>query len=113
MTTKIGLAGSEATVPDPVYDGPYEQAATMIGASTRVIDGTRKRHVSAQKYRFDVVWEGLSNAELSTLTTELNRKADLSWEPPSGGDYTVQIDTYTIQAFTQDTWKVVASMEQV
>lgn len=113
MTTQIGLSGSEATVPDPVYDGPYEQTPTMIGASQRTLDGTRKRHIAAQKRTWRVVWQALTTAQRSTLTTELDRKADLSWLPPDGGTYTVQVDSYTIDAFTQDTWAITAVLEQV
>jgi len=113
MTTKIGVSGNEATVPDPVYDGPYEQTPTMVGTSQRMIDGTRKRHIAAQKRTWRVVWAGLTSAQRATLTTELDRKADLSWKPPDGGTYTVQIDSYTVEAFTQNTWRVSVVMEQV
>lgn len=113
MTTKIGLPGSEETVPDPIYDGPYEQTSTMVGTSQRTLDGTRKRHIAAQKKRWLVVWQALTTAQQNTLTTELNRKADLSWKPPTGSTYTVQVDSYTVDAFTQSTWQVTAIMEQV
>lgn len=113
MTTQIGLSGSEATVPDPVYDGPYEQTPTMIGASQRTLDGTRKRHIAAQKTTWRVVWQGLTMAQRNAITAELNRKSDLSWKPPTGGTYTVQVDSYTSDAFTQDTWAITAVLEQV
>jgi hypothetical protein len=33
----------------------------------------------------------LSTAEKDALVTELRRPSDLSWEPPSGGSYTVHV----------------------
>jgi hypothetical protein len=113
MTTQIGLSGSEATVPDPVYDGPYEEMSTMIGASARMLDGTRKRHITARKRTWRVVWEGLTDSALTTLTAELNRKSDLSWQPPNGGTYVVQADGYIVEAFTHNTWRVTVTLEEV
>ncbi len=112
MTTKIGLSGAEATVNDPLRNSEYEQRADQIGGAERALDGTRKRHLVAQKRRWTVTWV-LTDAELSALTTELNRQADLSWQPPTGSTFTVQCDNYTVRPYAKAHWILTAVLEEV
>lgn len=115
MTTKIGLSGSEATVLDPVVEPAYETTATQVGGVRRSLSGARIRHIAALKRTWSVTWAGMTAAQLTTLTAELSRQANLSWMPPDGGTYTVQCDTYTASPMPQapDYWQVTATLEEV
>ena len=115
MTTKIGLSGSEATVLDPVVEPAYEITATQLGGTRRTLSGARIRHIEAQKRTWSVTWSGMTSAQLTTLVTELNRQANLSWKPPDGGTFTVQCDTFLTSPMPQapDYWQVTATLEEV
>ncbi len=114
MTTKIGLAGSEATVADPDAES-YEIETVIIGTSERTLDATLKTHTADYKKRWHVSWKGLTTAQASTITAELDRESNLSWYPPEGSSYTVQmIGGYQKRPMlTLDAWQIETVLEQV
>lgn len=114
MTTKIGLAGSEVAVADPDAEN-YEIEQVIIGASERTLNATLKTHTAGYKKRWHVGWKGLSTAQASAITTELDRKSNLSWYPPEGSNYTVQmINGYRKQPMlTTSSWQIETVLEQV
>lgn len=110
MTVRIGLAGAEATVPDP-HAPSYRVALIPVRSYQRAGDGTLRADYTANKRQWTVEWRGLSSTDYSNLWTELMRESALSWEPPEGGDYTVVVISassgrfgqyYTVQAVLEE-----------
>jgi hypothetical protein len=110
MTTKIGLSGSEATVPDPLINEPYEIGSGFIGASTRSINGTLLTHRAARKQTWRVIWRTTAPDD---ITDELNRLANLSWQPPEGGTYTVSVRDYKKTPLNASLYQIEAFLEEV
>jgi hypothetical protein len=111
MTTKIGLSGSEATVPDPIISEPYEIGSGFIGASVRTVNGTLKTHRAARKQTWRVIWRTTSP---DTITDELDRLSDLSWQPPEGGSYTVALQgNYRKMPLNASLYQIEAMLEEV
>lgn len=112
VTTKIGLSGSEATVKNPAKNS-YKKSNKQLGGSQRTADGTRKRHITATKGTWSVTWEMLDSTERSTLVTELNRQVTLSWQPPEGSTYSVQVDEYSETPQGVGLFIINATLEEV
>jgi len=110
MTTKIGLSGSEATVPDPLINEPYEIGSGFVGASVRTINGTLVTHRVARKQTWRVIWR---TASPDTITDELDRLANLSWQPPEGGTYTVVVREYRKRPLNASLYQIDAMLEEV
>jgi len=102
VTTKIGVSGSETTVPDPHRPG-YTASAADVAHSERALDGSLNTLFVAAKRRWHVEWRLLTAAQRTSLWTELMRQQHLSWQPPEGGTYTVRV--------TNPTWRQTASAD--
>lgn len=112
MTTTIGIYGSEATVPDPVKES-HQPVYELVGASGRTLNATRIRHVVTQKRRWPKLEFICTSAEKTTLTTELDREADLHFLSPDGSTATVQADSYEVERLTSGMYSVRVSLEEV
>lgn len=112
MTTKIGLAGSEQTVPEPHRPG-YAVTTLPVAGSERALDGTLNTLWVAQKARWHVEWRLLTAAQRTTLWTELTRQAHLSWQPPEGGAYTVRAMSAAWRETGAGVYAVDADLEEV
>ena len=111
-TTKLGLSGSEVTVANPNVD--FVEYDEIIGASVRTLDGTLQTNYTATKKRWRVRWAYLTDAELTTLQTEIVRTSDLSWVPPSGDStYTVHVLPSPTVRHLERGWEVLAEMLEV
>lgn len=95
MTTKIGITGSEATVPDP-YMETYRYELFFVQSSQRALSGTNRRQIAAQKRRWHVEWRMVNATMRSTIMTELNRTITLSFITPEGSTYNVHVNSYNI-----------------
>jgi len=94
MSAQIGVSGSLATVPNPVHVPAYGMTVEHRGSQYETKSGTTRRHVAATKRTWTPMWEALSSADYTTLTTELNRTAQLVWAPDAtmgGGSYNVLV----------------------
>jgi hypothetical protein len=95
MTTKIGISGSEATVPDPHMD-TYRYEPFFVQSSQRALDGTNRRQLVTQKRRWHVEWRMVDATMRSTIMTELNRAITLSFITPEGSTYSVMVNSYNV-----------------
>ncbi len=91
VVCKLGLSGAEATFGNPTVDPEYHEGPELLSSSQRALNGTLQTCYETYKERWQVTWALLSTAEKDLLVTELRRASDLSWEPPSGGSYTVHV----------------------
>jgi len=113
MTTRIGLSGAEVTVPDPVVDPDYEESPELLAGVQRALDGTLQACYAGSKLRWRVTWQMLTAAQRTTLVTELTRASNLSWEPPTGGSYTVHVVPSPDVRGTPLGWTVRAELMEV
>jgi len=113
MTTKIGLSGSEASVPDPLL-GDYAVDDAIIAGAERTLDGTlRTQYVAAKKRWPNVVWRGVTSTQRDTLLGELRRLAHLSWKPPETGTFTVRVVSSSWRKLSATRYEVTAELEEV
>ena len=91
MTCKLGMSGAEVTFDNPTVDPTYEEGPELLAGSQRALDGTLQSCYVTYKARWRVTWALLATADKDALVAELRRASDLSWEPPSGGSYTVHV----------------------
>jgi len=112
MTTKIGLSGSLATVPDPSKE--MTQTDVYIASHQRALDGAALSQYVAAKKSWKVSWKHLTATQLATLLTELRRQAHLVWEPPDSGSYTIYVtEPPTFKQTTATRYELSVSLEQV
>jgi hypothetical protein len=81
MAHKIGVSGSEYTLPVAPEAGTYEVGAVPLAGMTRALDGTALTHYVADKRRWAGHWSGLTTAQRDFIMAELRRQAHLSWYP--------------------------------
>lgn len=113
MTTKIGLSGSEASVPDPLLSD-YVVEDNIIAGAERTLDGTlRTQFVAAKKRWPSVVWRGVTSTQRDTLLGELRRLAHLSWKPPESGTFTVRVVSSSWRKLNAARYEVTAELEEV
>lgn len=113
MTTKIGLSGSEASVPDPLLSD-YVVEDNIIAGAERTLDGTlRTQFVAAKKRWPSVVWRGITSTQRDTILTELRRMAHLSWQPPESGTFTVRVVSSSWRKLNAARYEVTAELEEV
>lgn len=113
MTTKIGLSGSEATVPDPLLS-EYVVEDNIIAGAERVLSGALRTQFVAAKRRWpSVVWRGVTSTQRDTLLGELRRLAHLSWQPPETGTFTVKVVSSSWRKLNAARYEVTAELEEV
>lgn len=113
MTTKIGLTGSEANVPDPLLS-EYVVEDNIIAGAERVLSGAlRTQFVAAKKRWPSVIWRGVTSTQRDTLLGELRRLAHLSWQPPESGTFTVKVVSSSWRKLNAARYEVTAELEEV
>ena len=113
VSCKLGLSGAEATFDNPTVDPEYHEGPELLASSQRALDGTLQTCYGTYKGRWQVTWSLLSTAEKDALVTELRRASDLSWEPPSGGSYTVHVVPSPTVTLDPLGWTVRAELVEV
>lgn len=112
MICKIGLPGATVTFPAPSSE--MTRRSVKVGASRRAVNGTLVTHYVAVKYTWSLTWHGLTTAEKDALLVELRRLATLSWEPPTGGSYSVVAKDPDDRLFSPTPrWQVSVELEEV
>jgi|GEM_PF-6594258 len=116
MTTQLYRVGEAAvTVADPVY--PYVKRRMRNASSQRALDGTLITQQTTHKYGWDVIWQGLTSAQKTTLFTELDRSQAMTWKPPDEATtYTVHVVSEIVIEPTDATlehWNITAGLEEV
>ena len=98
MAHKIGLSGSEYTLPVNPEAETYDVGIVSLAGMGRALDGSALTHYVAAKRRWRGHWTGLTAAQRDSIMTELERQAHLSWYP-------VEADTtqYTVRVLSA-TW---------
>ena len=93
MAHKIGLSGSEYTLPANPEAETYEVGAVQLAGMGRALDGSALTHYVAAKRRWRGHWAGLTTAQRDSIMTELERQAHLSWYPVEAPttQYTVRV----------------------
>lgn len=83
MTTQLYRTGESAvTVRDPDEAPRFARNLIRVGGTWRTLDGSGKQHVTAAKWRWEVSWTMLTDAQYTTISTELQRLVPMSWSPP-------------------------------
>ena len=113
MTCKLGLSGTEATFANPTVDPAYEEGPELLASSQRALDGTLQTCYVTHKMRWRLTWALLTTADKNTLLTELRRPSNLSWEPPTGGSYTVHVAPSPQATLDPLGWTVRAELVEV
>jgi len=112
MTTKIGVSGSESSVPDPHRPG-YTVTVSDVAHSERGLDGSLNTLFVAAKRRWHVEWRLLTAAQRTTLWTALTLQQHVSWMPPEGGTYTVRVTNPTWRQTAAADYAAEADLEEV
>jgi hypothetical protein len=113
VSCKLGLSGAEVTFDNPTVDPAYEEAPELLASSQRALDGTLQTCYVTYKMRWRMTWALLGTAEKNSLLAELRRASDLSWEPPSGGSYTVHVVPSPQATLDALGWTVRAELVEV
>ena len=113
MATTLYRAGfASVTVRDP--DEGYQATWEHLGHSERTLNGTLRRHYIARKAVWGVTWSHLTQAERSTLVTQLQFSVPMKWSPPDEAtEYDVLVDTEYIMVPTNYGWTVSATLRQI
>jgi hypothetical protein len=112
MTTKIGQAGSAATVADPARPD-YEVELIPVAGSQQALDGTLNTLFVAAKRQWTVPWRGLTEAQKNAIITEVARLEHLEWQPPEGGTYTVKAERPRWRRVAPGRYEVDAVLREV
>lgn len=104
------IAGT--TVPDPTIRPQYNRQRQMIGSVERTLNGARKKHVAAVKYRWEVTWYA-TTAEKNTLESTVSLNTNMTVVFPEGGTHTVQADGLEMIPLGGDRWEVRTVFEEV
>ncbi len=114
MTTQLYATGSSAvTVRNPDTDG-FQQRVATAGANWRALDGTLRQHYVATKYVWTLKWTGLSQAEHTTLLTELERTVVMTFKPPDTSTTYQVLRIGDVQKSSDGfSWGLTATLEQV
>jgi hypothetical protein len=113
VSCNLGLSGAEVEFDNPTVDPIYEEAPELLASSQRALDGTLQTCYVTYKMRWGLTWALLSTAEKNALLAELRRASDLSWEPPTGGSYTVHVVPSPQATLDALGWTVRAELVEV
>ena len=93
MPHKIGVSGSEYTLPVMPEAETYQVGPVQLAGLARALDGTALTHYVAAKKRWVGHWPGLTAAQRNSIMTEMERQAHLSWYPWEADttQYTVRV----------------------
>ena len=109
--------GTIAAIADGIYRVPVRIEAgyvDSVNGAERTLDGTlRTQYVVAKKRWPNVVWRGVTSAQLTTLLGELRRLAHLSWQPPETGTFTVRVASSSWRKLSASHYEVTAELEEV
>jgi len=117
MAHKIGLSGSEYTLPVNPEAETYEVGSVQLAGMARALDGSGITHYVAAKKRWAGHWAGLTAAQRNSIMAELERQAHLSWYPPEAADtqYIVRVLSGFARPMADASgwWEVHFELEQV
>ena len=115
MTTRIGRAGLQYTVPVDPDPETYRFSTVAVGSASRTLDGSLQSFFIASKGHWAVTWAGLTAAERDSLLTELRRQQHLVWTPYEGSDYTVRVQASEWRPVgdAEGRYQVSAELEEV
>ena len=117
MAHKIGLSGSEYTLPVNPEAETYEVGAVQLAGMGRALDGSALTHYVAAKRRWRGHWPALTAAQRNSIMAELERQAHLSWYPVEADttQYTVRVLSGFARPMAEapDWWEVHFELEEV
>ena len=117
MAHKIGVSGSEYTLPSNPEAGDYQVGPVPLAGMARALDGSALTDFVADKLQWSGHWSALTAAQRDFIMTELRRQAHLSWYPPEAAttQYTVRVieGHWAVTPGTSDVYDVYFALEQV
>lgn len=117
MAHKIGVSGSEYTLPVTPEAETYEYGPVQLAGMARALDGSGITHYVAAKRRWAGHWAGLTAAQRNSIMTELERQAHLSWYPAEAPatQYIVRVLSGFARPMAEapDWWEVHFELEEV
>lgn len=79
MSTKLGVAASEVTLPSP---SECKVGTVSTRHQRRMVDGTLRTTNIADNKRWDMDWWGITKANKNTLLTQYNVTGNQNFSPP-------------------------------
>ncbi len=117
MAHKIGVSGSEYTLPVTPEAETYEYGPVQLAGMARALDGSGITHYVAAKRRWAGHWAGLTAAQRNSIMRELERQAHLSWYPAEAPatQYIVRVLAASARPMTDALgyWEVHFDLEEV